>query len=751
MIARTGAMSIVDIFSRCRAVLQPCKGTLKKKKKRHLHTVLGDRCSKSWKGWGCVSQCVTVVTKNGPLPAQIVRINGKTTTFINSAWTAGTVRPAFFSQIGFSPLRHNFPPPLSSFFLPLSAPISSPRLLALSAMSASSTRIEELTPLSYEVASRQATINVSVVGSASHGKCWGKGTRLLMFDGSIKLVEDIALGDRLMGGDGTSRTVTALGGGATTLAGNTGVEAQDVMDMDPDHNLVTIKPNHLGPEKRPSGRAHHADGLYRCKYEACERTFVGKDTRLSHEASSKLHRSIEAVPAMYRITSANEGRDAFTCNNAHILVLKWRTGPSSVQEYGERKEERTNKFFYQTFGIKDGLVMQRSLAFPTRELAQAAYEEARRIWRPLEWECTVDQFLQCSPSTQKAALMFQPAAVQFAPPVWSLRNRLLEIAKNVRSMRVTEEFVALTAWVLGMWLADGHASCAYITQIGEDINDPTHGHEQVIEKLKAWHHAVGQVSHLDIVRARSQLTSAGNTAYTIVMGPVFHQLLRDYALIENKHFHSDLLRESKEVRLQLLAGMLDGDGYLLSVDGTSNYEVSAKERPFVEGLIHLARSLGFGTGKVNKTACINKITGEIYMGWRIHISGWGLDQVPVALDYKKAPARINLKVDPSCAGFKIKKIPHDDYYGFTLDGDGRCLLADFTITHNTSVVKALSGVHTLRHKAEISSGKTLRIGHANTSIFKCDKLWQCCRLNTPIVSAPWVRFSDDTPTSHLFC
>jgi replicative DNA helicase len=37
------------------------------------------------------------------------------------------------------------------------------------------------------------------------GKCLGRGTLVLMFDGTIKPVEDIAAGDLLMGPDNTPR------------------------------------------------------------------------------------------------------------------------------------------------------------------------------------------------------------------------------------------------------------------------------------------------------------------------------------------------------------------------------------------------------------------------------------------------------------------------------------------------------------------------------------------------------------------
>lgn len=49
--------------------------------------------------------------------------------------------------------------------------------------------------------------------SPRSGKCFGKGTLIRMFDGSVKKVEDIVVGDVVMGDDETPRHVLALGHG----------------------------------------------------------------------------------------------------------------------------------------------------------------------------------------------------------------------------------------------------------------------------------------------------------------------------------------------------------------------------------------------------------------------------------------------------------------------------------------------------------------------------------------------------------
>lgn len=49
--------------------------------------------------------------------------------------------------------------------------------------------------------------NILVDAKAGSGKCLGKGTKILMYNGSIKNVEDIIVGDQLMGDDSKPRTV----------------------------------------------------------------------------------------------------------------------------------------------------------------------------------------------------------------------------------------------------------------------------------------------------------------------------------------------------------------------------------------------------------------------------------------------------------------------------------------------------------------------------------------------------------------
>ena len=54
----------------------------------------------------------------------------------------------------------------------------------------------------------------------------------------------------------------------------------------------------------------------------------------------------------------------------------------------------------------------------------------------------------------------------------------------------------MTAWVLGMWIADGTAASCVITQIGEDTHHPSHYHRAVIDKLSRWYADVMRIERI---------------------------------------------------------------------------------------------------------------------------------------------------------------------------------------------------------------------------------------------------------------
>lgn len=154
---------------------------------------------------------------------------------------------------------------------------------------------------------------------------------------------------------------------------------------------------------------------------------------------------------------------------------------------------------------------------------------------------------------------------------------------------------------------------------------------------------------------------------------------------------------SRADRLAMLAGLMDTDG----AKNKSAYDWISKSKQLAEDVVFVARSLGMAA---YVSPCEKGCqTGAVGTYYRVGISGDAVADIPIRIERKRPYARtFDHKKDVLRTGFSV--IPtgeDDDYYGFTLDGDGRFLLGDFTVTHNSyssySVMdaRALNGTRTV--------------------------------------------------------
>lgn len=114
--------------------------------------------------------------------------------------------------------------------------------------------------------------------------------------------------------------------------------------------------------------------------------------------------------------------------------------------------------------------------------------------------------------------------------------------------------------------------------------------------------------------------------------------------------YSLCLHMSIEDRMQFLMGYLETVG---AVQKGSIYEMPYQCRETTEFIQFMAQSVGF---RVKDKILDMNLPKESFLYY------------PITLEYSHV----------------------DTYYGFTLDGNGRFLLGDFTVTHNTSIAKCLA-------------------------------------------------------------
>lgn len=253
-------------------------------------------------------------------------------------------------------------------------------------------------------------------------------------------------------------------------------------------------------------------------------------------------------------------------------------------------------------------------------------------------------------------------------PKWR-RNELYGYSKEV-NFKSNE--VDIDPYFLGAWLGDGASKGSSITTHKEDT------------ELIDYYYKIAEIYGLKI-RVESNSNNSNN--YHLTTGikggnNILFSALKKYNLINNKHIPNDYIVNNFEVRLQLLAGLLDTDGYL---DGKANYSISQKNKTLTEDIKRLCWSLGFKV--THRKKIVNSVEYQV-----LHIKGNNLTDIPVKLERKKVSKRTIFK-DASVTGIKINSIGFGDYYGFELDGNHLYMLKDSTITHNTVMSLYLSSIY----------------------------------------------------------
>lgn len=161
----------------------------------------------------------------------------------------------------------------------------------------------------------------------------------------------------------------------------------------------------------------------------------------------------------------------------------------------------------------------------------------------------------------------------------------------------------------------------------------------------------------------------------------FQATLRTYGLRNHFYIPSALKVNDRTVRMHVLAGIIDASGHV-SKKG-DGYTLVQKNKALAHDIVYVARSLGFVA-----RSSISKNHAQAGVLYRVYISGTALHDnevytVPVKIPEKRIEFAGSFKKHPLMTGISIKHVGKGEYYGFTLDGNNRLLMGDFTVTHNT--------------------------------------------------------------------
>lgn len=232
-----------------------------------------------------------------------------------------------------------------------------------------------------------------------------------------------------------------------------------------------------------------------------------------------------------------------------------------------------------------------------------------------------------------------------------------------------EKTLPIDPYLLGLWLAEGtkHKGNPYFSICKQDSD--------IIDYLLSYPLPKGiECKIKDDSENCVQVRFVGDGSKNIFREE-FKKCIDE---LGNVFIPQNYLINSMKNRLRLLAGLIDGDGYKKS-DGCC-FSISTKWESLGEGIVYLVRSLGLYPSYKWKRSTIKSRNFEAYY-FRIGISGH-TEIIPNILSRKKASKRKQIK-DVLHTGFSLKPIGKGAWFGFTVDGDNRYLLGDFTITHNS--------------------------------------------------------------------
>lgn len=436
--------------------------------------------------------------------------------------------------------------------------------------------------------------------------CYRMDTPIRLWNGGVKMSQDIAVGDELIGDDGNKRTVLSL------------VDGED---------------------------------------------------------------------ELYEVRQTNG--DTYIVNSKHTLVLKY-SGDKSLHWNESAK-------FWKVQWFDRELLTTRTKNFTVSEYSSKDNAEKHAeafistLVFPETIELTIEQYNKLDKWTKRNMMGFKSSA----------------------GVHYEAREIELDAYLLGLWLGDGTHSHPIIASNDIEVqqylvnwcknNDAELVHD---EGVKFRIRRRGNTNHKSELRAaigtgHNSSTCVGckykkmdicdtiiDTTKVVSTGLTNNpltDLLKKYNLLNNKHIPPEYVMNSREIRLNLLAGLIDTDGNVPKDQQGKRAVIVQTEGRLATDIVYLAKSLGFVVN-VNKTERKNvsifgnepKDFKDIY---RINISGENLCDIPTLISRKKCVGFTPNK-DYYRSGIEVTFKEYGKYYGWSVDGNKRFLHSDFTVLRN---------------------------------------------------------------------
>ena len=221
-----------------------------------------------------------------------------------------------------------------------------------------------------------------------------------------------------------------------------------------------------------------------------------------------------------------------------------------------------------------------------------------------------------------------------------------------------EKEVPLDPYILGLWLGDGFSS-----EYAFDINGKDDS--EILTYLTNW----GKTNDTEFIQESNivwRIQSSSSSRCDVAPLKKFLDILK---VANKKHIPELYLHNSRDIRLKLLAGIIDSNGTVTHNRSRVSITQSSVHAELSQQITYLARSLGFLVGQKKQGSTV-----------KINISGPGMSYIPTILSRNHFSDRVDKY--PSTGKLCIKEVESGNYTGLRVDGNHRFALEDFTVTHN---------------------------------------------------------------------
>ena len=368
--------------------------------------------------------------------------------------------------------------------------------------------------------------------------------------------------------------------------------------------------------------------------------------------SVRVRSTCSGFKGMYEIVPEKKNFMRYTVTDNHILTLKVRKYKSLRNHRGKKElswfDKKELRYMYKDFDNDEEL-----------KLFQSSLDDDNVI------DVTIEKYLSLPRHVQDNLYLFKTDGIN-----WEHKD------------------VALDPYILGIWLGDVSRDYCFATTDNFATAD-----KELLDKWIEW----GKDNDATV-------TKGGN--YTYHISPMINitqegisynnnekaplkKLLDQYGLTNNKHIPLDYLVNDRKTRLAVLAGLVDTNGSVRDngreiwiCQGEKNYKI-------ISDAEFLARSLGFSC-HVNDGICTYTVNDEKRQSpyKELTITGTKLYEIPTLLPRKKLNKFDNPISDERGSSFlqssfTLNKKPIQHFVGWQVEGNGRFVLGDMSVSHNT--------------------------------------------------------------------